>query len=225
MMPSIGQSAASLWEQTFSTILGKALREATPPHDPLRARPATLNFTFGGGGIPVIPPVVDPNAPSDPNADPTLGESLSLVTTTDVQIVEIPFPCKVAWCHLWAFDSIGSPFVVTSAVFDLWITQYVNFGGRVPMYGLGQIPALVNTSKDDMNLTGWNTFLNTGDAVQCRLASITGSASTLAVTLLLLPTEAPENELDLEDDDGNFILDEAGNRVVFRAYEDAGGAI
>ena len=198
-MPSLGQSASSLWEQTFTTILGKALRDATPPADPLRARPATINFTFDGGGAPVIPPEVDPTTPTDP----VLGESALLTTTSSVQIVEIPWPCKVAWVHLWAFDAIGMPFTVTNALFDIWITQYFNFGGRIPMHGVGAQPVLAGVSKDDMNLTGWNTTLNIGDAVQCRLSSLTGAATSLAVT----------------------ILDEAGNRVVFRAYEDAGGVI
>lgn len=202
-------------EEALTIILGKAIQRAQELAPPVENKQATINFQFTGGGAPVIPPVIDPTAPTSA----TLGESAILTTTTDPQVVEIPWPCRVVWCHLYGISSTGQP-ASCNAVIDLQISQFITWGGTsVPLYGIGAQPALVDTFKTDVDLTGWNVNLDTGDTLTAFMPTFSGAATGVSCTLLLVKTTDVIGEVDVLDNDDELIVDELGNRIVWRVAE------
>jgi hypothetical protein len=214
---AVGLSAGTdaVIEEALSIILGKAIQRAQELALPVEQKQATINFTFGGGGAPIIEPVIDPDAPTDP----TLGESAMITTTTDPQVVEIPWPCRVVWCHLYAISSTGQPALATCVV-DLQISQFLTWGGTsVPLYGVGAQPSLTAEFKRDLDLTGWNVNLDTGDTITAFMPSFSGAATSISCTLLLVKTTDVIGEVDVFDNDDQLLVDELGNRVVWRVAE------
>lgn len=129
-------------------------------------RPATVVLGFGGGGQPLV------------------------AATTDPVQFDVPFPCRLAWARLRAGDALGQP-VAVSATVDVQLSQFEQFGGSSKLYATGTMPALSGTYKADLSLSGWHIDLAAGDTVMARLATFSGSATWLTLSLLLRPTDVP----------------------------------
>lgn len=181
-------SVDSLLDQAFTTLLNKARGPAIEQ----AVRPATINFVFSNNGAALV------------------------VTTRDPLLVEVPFPCRIVWVHLYAGDKNGAPVAVTATV-DLFLTQWDHFGTFAPVYGSGTPPHLTLDSVANADLSGWQLHLTTGDTLMARLRTFTGAASWLALTLQLRPTDVPIGISNVTDLAGSFVTDSAGNIVVSRS--------
>lgn len=184
-------TADSLFEGGVSRIIGKALRDfsqQTPPS----LRPATINFEWSGGGTALV------------------------ATTCDPILVEVPFDSNIVWAHLYAGDANGRPIKVTATV-DLQLTQLAAFGVTTALYGTGATPSLTVQSSADTPVVGWQANLITGDAIVARLATFTGLATWLALTLQLRPTDVAIGVSTIVDNAGDTVVDSNGNTLVFRS--------
>jgi hypothetical protein len=192
-------------DAAFTTLVTPLLRAGAPGTGggtPLPgtggSRPATINFSFGGGGAAIIAPT---------------GTDTALATTSDPQLVEVPFACVITRAHLYAGTRFGDPVAVTATV-DLTLSQFQNFGTGSPLYGTGSRPALAGQYSANIDISGWRVNLNNGDAIIARLASFTGTATWVSLVLGLLPVESPQNIVPVVDSGGNQVVDLAGNPVV-----------
>lgn len=185
-MPDTSAAVPDLVE-AWRTLLSKAQRPELPP----AVRPATVNFNWGGGGVPIV------------------------LANTDPVLVEVPFPSRIVWAHLYAGDATGLPMAVTASV-EVRVTQFTEFGGSVALYGSGTVPALSSASRADLDLTGWQVNLITGDALIGRLLTFTGAATWVTLSLLLRPTDVPIGVTSVIDATSNSYTDANGNLYVYR---------
>lgn len=185
-------SADSVLDEAFTRLLGKVQQEAAQQQVAAAVRPATINFVWGGGGLPIVAA----------NCDPLL--------------VEVPFPSFVVWAHLYAGDALGHPVEVTATV-EVRLTQLLTFGDSVPLYGLGLPPHMTVAAVADVNVQAWQQNLITGDALVARLATFSGTATWLALVLQLRPTDVPLGVTGIVDDSGDTIVDSDGNPIVLRS--------
>lgn len=192
-------SIDSVLEGALTTVLVKAQRALAEP----AVRPATINFEWSGGGIP-IPVAVDPI---------TLASG---PTTLDPILVEVPFPCRIVWAHMYAGDAAGNPIAVTASA-DVRLTQLLTFGGSVPLSGTGTPPGLQADSIADADLTGWQLNLTTTDTLIARLTTFTGTATWVALVLQLRPTDVPIGVETMLDASDVTYTDADGNPYVFRS--------
>jgi hypothetical protein len=181
-------SVDSLLDSALTTLLGKAIRDAEA-EGAITPRTATINFSWGGGGQPLV------------------------LTNTDPILVEVPFPSKIIWAHLYAGDAAGQPAVVTASV-EVRITQFSSFGGSLALYGSGTAPALTAASRADLDVTNWQVNLLTGDALIARLTAFTGSADWIALVLLIRSVD--DALITVVDTSGDQFVDTSGNPFVIR---------
>lgn len=186
--------ADSTFDEAFTRLLGKATADALAGGTAqAQSRPVGIDFTWTGGGLPLVLA----------NLDPIL--------------VEVPIDSSIVWAHLYAGDANMNP-VAVSATVDVQRTTFATFASRTPLYGLGLIPTLSAGYATDCDLTLWNMNFIVGDTIIARVASFTGTATWLALVLQLRPTQAVQLGVDtVTDSDGNTITDSAGNTLVLRS--------
>jgi hypothetical protein len=161
-------------DTAFTILLGKAQGTITQAGPPVSGggttvyvqNPATINFGFSGGS--------------------------SALTTGSVTpfLVEVPFAAHIVWVHMYAGDAAGAP-VAVSAVVELHVTSLDAFGGSSNLWGTGSPATMTSASHVDISLSGWQLDLDAGDTLIARLASFTGTAEWLALTMQLKPTTTP----------------------------------
>jgi hypothetical protein len=146
--------------QMWRSAINKARQEIPPP--PLLTAALIINFdgagqplTVGMGGIPELPP----------GAFRIIGAHLAagIWSLTDLSIV---------------------PIAVTATVDIQLATQGTWVGGSRPLYGSAR-PGLSSQAETDIDVTGWITELQPGDMLAYALATFTGTASVLTLTLTL----------------------------------------
>lgn len=155
------------------------------------ALPVSVNFGWGGGGSTLTANGADPVKAS------------------------IPFPCTIAAARLCAGDGQGHPIAVSASI-DVEVTQFNTFGASVPLQGSGTIPRLQSDSVANCNLSGWQTNLVAGDWLIARLASFSGSATWVALELILQPISVQLGVSTVVDNAGNRLVDNSGNVIVYR---------
>lgn len=153
--------------------------------------PVSVNFEWSGGGLAVV------------------------LANTDPVKVSIPFPCTIAAARMCAGNGLGHPTAVTASV-DVEITQFSTFGSSVALQGSGTIPRLQADSVANCSLTGWQTNLVAGDWLIGRLATFTGSATWVALELILQPISVQLGVSTVVDNTGNRLVDNSGNVIVYR---------
>lgn len=191
MTETAAQAAIADAERRINNGVQQIIARATPPQHVRRARPATINFGWGGGGVSIV------------------------VTATDPLQVDIPFASRIVWARLRAGNALGGAVAVAATV-DVQLNQFESFGTSAPLYGTGTIPTLAGQSKNDCSLTGWQTNLGDTDTLTARLATFTGDATWITLTIRLRPLEVPIGISGVEDSAGDRFVDASGNRFVFR---------
>lgn len=152
---------------------------------------STVTVSFNGGGFPL----------------PTAGGLPG--------IVEIPGPLTLVWVHMFAGAEDGAPVAVTATV-DLRLTSEGSFGGASPIYGT-VLPRLQSDAVASIDIGGWRRNYNTGDAIIYRLASFSGFATWLTLTMQMRPTVTVLGQNTLIDNSGVTVVDSAGNPLVTRS--------
>lgn len=193
-------SVDSTLDTAFTTLLGKAGGSG-----------GTTIPTGSGGGVVV----------------PTTGSGLTTITIPFSAgglvlpssglpgVVEIPGSLSLVWVHMFAGNEAGSPVTVTASV-DVRLTSEGSFGGSTPIYGT-TLPRLQSDAAISIDIAGWRRNYTTGDAIVYRLASFSGLATWLTLTMQMRPTVVILGQTGLTDNAGNPVLDNAGNVVVSRS--------
>ncbi len=178
----------AILEGAFTNLVAKAQQRQQEQ----AVRPANVVFPWTGGGQPLTQPTMDPI------------------------IAEIPFPCRLVWVHIWAGDAHGLP-VPVSATFELQVTSVFTFGASAPLYGTGVPPALDNVFSANLDLTDWNMNLAIGDTLIAYPLTYTGTATWLAITIQLRPTDQAIGISELVDNAGTTMTFTDGTPVEVRA--------
>jgi hypothetical protein len=167
----------STLQQTFSLLLDKSF-QAEPE---AVVRPATINFMWSGGGLP-----------------------LNLISMDPI-LVEIPFPARLVWVHFYAGDAKGRPAIV-NATFEMILTNQTVWGSYTPLYSTGTPPTIVEASTADIDLTDWAQNLATGDTLLAFPSAFTGTGATwAAITVQLRPTEQSIGNSQVTDNVGDLM--------------------
>lgn len=188
-------------DTAFTTLLGK--------------------FTGSGGGTTTIPiagggTAVVPSGSGLTTVNITFSGGGSALPASGLPgIVEIPGSLTLVWVHMFAGDENGDPVIVTASV-DLRLTSEGNFGGTSPIYG-ATLPRIQADALASIDLTGWRLNYTTGDAILYRLASFSGLATWLTLTMQMRPTVTIIGQSSLVDNSANIVVDNAGNPVVTRS--------
>jgi hypothetical protein len=181
-------TAEATLDLAFTTLLAKAR-----PNDlPAAVRPATIDFIWTGGGQPLDATMMDPI------------------------LVEVPFPARLVWAHMFAGDGTGGA-VPVQATLDLRLTSLSAFGTSSPVYGTGSPPRLDSFAATNLSLDGWQLNFATGDALIAFPVTFIGTATWLALTLQLRPTESPIGITDVTDNAGDAMTFNDGSTVEFRS--------
>lgn len=198
--PGVGRvTVDAVLDSALTTLLVKAQRALVED----AVRPITINFKWGGGGIPLTV-AVDPI---------TLASG---ARTTDPDLVEVPYPARIVSVHMYAGDGAGAPVAVTATV-DIQLTQFLAFGASIPLHGTGAAPRLQLDSISDTDLTGWQLNLTGTDTLIARLTSFTGTATWVACIVKLRPTDVPIGVETMFDASDVTYTDADGNPYVFRS--------
>ena len=180
-------SVDSILDGALTTLLEKAQRRVLPS----APRTATINFQWSGGG------------------------SALTLTTVDPILVEVPFPSRIVWAHLYAGDGAGLPVAITATV-DIGLTKLLTFGGSVPLYGSGAVPALTAAASADLLLTGWQIDLDTGDTLVARILTFTGAATWVTLALQVRAVDSLIGEQPIVDSLAADYVDASGATYVIR---------
>lgn len=171
----------------FNLLLQKGFR----PDQAFPQRPTTINFQWSGGGLPVD------------------------ILLTDPIVVEVPYPARLVWVHMYAGDAVGNPIPIELAL-ELRMTNGAQFGSSAPVYQGGTPPVMADVAFQDVDTTDWLLNFDTGDTFITYPTAYVGTATWFSMTMLLRPTDAPIG-IDTVLDNGNEqmqFLD--GSDVVFR---------
>jgi hypothetical protein len=167
--------------QMWRSAINKARQEIPPP--PLL--PACIEANFDAGGV--------------------------VLTVPMACFVEVTFPCRILSCHMFAGTaSVTSGIVPTSVTASVELRlarQGVWSAGSSALYGTGVRPTMTATSETNVSITGWVTDLQPGDVLTYVLATFTGAATVLGITL-------PIRRLDVVGVGANSVLDSALNTVI-----------
>ncbi len=174
-------------DSAFNLLLQKSLQA----EQETVVRPANIVFPWTGGGQPLT------------------------VTTMDPILAEIPFPGRLVWVHIWAGDAAGLPVPVT-ATFELQVTNLFAFGASLPLYGTGLPPTMDNVFATDLDLTNWNMNLATGDTLIAYPLTFTGTATWLAITMQIRPSEQAIGVSDMTDNAGDDMTFNDGSPMEIR---------
>lgn len=192
--PFNNSAAAPALVEMWRNNLRKS-RAVVPAPAPTLAQTAMVNIVFEGGGQPLFA---------------GLGG-----------LVEIPFPCTVLGCHMFAgtvdpvtFEPV--PSIVSATVILRLGTQGAWAGGTRPLYATVP-PAMVSVVEEAPVIDGWVTQLQAGDLIAYSLAAFTGAATFLTLSLPIrridttgLGTEA------LTDATGDAYVDASGQTYTVR---------
>lgn len=162
-------SVDSTLDTAFTTLLGKfpASGSTSPitggglgPVDGTSPMGTTVNITFSGmgGGLP--------------------GSGMS-------GVVEIPGSLSLVWVHMFAGDEDIRPVPVSAAV-SLRLTSEGGFGSSTAIYG-STMPALSGDASASIDISEWTKDYTTSDTILYRLASFSGAATWLTLTMQLRP--------------------------------------
>jgi len=184
-------SADSLIDHAFTTLLRKARQDDQALQKPL-AQASTVNFHFGG--------------------------STTAVTAGQTGFAEIPFAATILSTHVYAGSALGAPVAVTTT-FDLQFGQKDFFATGVlsPLHA-GTLPGMTTLAEAEIDMTGWLTQIAAGDLLFCRLATFSGLATWVLVTVTLRRLDVIGLGInDLTDFAGGAnIVDGSGNQIVWR---------
>jgi hypothetical protein len=186
--PRDAAGIATTLESAFTLLLKKAMRDTPFPS----LRPGGIDFWWGGGGLPLS------------------------VLTIDPLIAEVPFASRLVWAHLFAGDATGAA-VSVDATIELQLTNLYSFGVKSPVYGGGIPPALIGAYAADLDISDWQVNFNVGDVLIAYPTIFTGTATWLALTLQLRPTDVPQGIDTVTDNAGSDMTFNDGSGVEFRA--------
>lgn len=177
-------------DAAFNLLLQKAFK----PDQAFTYKPTTINFMWSGGGLPLDIAMLDPI------------------------LIEVPFPARLVWAHIYAGVALGVP-VATDATIELRMTTLAGFGTTAPVYGTGLIPTLPTAAGIDLDITDWQLNFDTGDTLIAYVSTIDVAtlATWLALTLQLRPTDVPIGVTDVLDESDLGITTEDGSLVILRA--------
>lgn len=182
-------SASATLDRAFADLLGKLRSEAAGAALPPAAREATINITFSGGG----------------SALPTAGLG---------GVVEIPFPCRIVWAHMFAGNEQIQAVDVTASV-GLWVGSFEAWPSGSPIWGEAQ-PSLSAASHANIDISTWITNLVTADILYYVITSFVGTATWMSVHLGIRSTAGEEGTADIVSAAGDQVVDEDGNELRFR---------
>jgi len=154
--PSAQPALVEMWR----SAINKARTEIPPP--PLLTAALIINFdgagsvlTVGMGGIPELPP----------GSFRIIGAHLAAGVWSPTDLLITP--------------------ITTTATVDIRLASHGMWsGGARPIYGTTQ-PGLTAQAEADIDISGWITELQPGDILSYALATFTGSATVLTLTLTL----------------------------------------
>ncbi len=178
----------STLDQAFTLLLAKAQQRIPQPG----LRPGGIDFMWGGG-----------------------GQAITLATM-DPLLVEVPFPSRLVWAHMYAGDGVGQPSLVTATI-QVKLTSVASFGTSIPLSGTGTAPNLNLQSASDCDITDWQLNYDTGDTLIAYPTVFTGAATWLALTLQLRPTDANLGAEDVLDNVGDQMTLNDGTLLEFRS--------
>ena len=134
-----------------------------------------------------------------------------------------PGAWRILGCHIaagiWNPTSLRLVPIIVSASVELRLSHVNNWaGGSAPLYGDGGFrPGLISQSEASVDITGWLTELQPGDVISYALATFTGNASVITVTLPLRRIELTGlSETAVIDSTGDVLVDSAGRSIVIR---------
>lgn len=194
-------SVDSTLDAAFTTLLGK-----------FTASPTGTSTNGGSGGGGGVTPVVSTDFVTVNITFSGGGNPLPLSGLPGV--VEIPGPLTLVWVHLFAGNEAGSPVAVTASV-DLRMTSEGDFGGSSPIYG-STMPRLQSDAVASPDIGGWRRNFTTGDAILYRLASFSGNATWLTLTMQMRPAVTVQSLGNVVDLSGDVVTDNDGNPIVTR---------
>jgi len=180
-------SVDSQLDAAFNLLLQKAFRAPGSP----ALRPGGIDFFWGGGGLPLD------------------------ISLTDPLIAEVPFACRLVWAHLFAGDGAAGAVPVQARV-ELRMTSLSGFGTSSPVYGSGSPPLLTTAAVNNCALDGWVINYETGDLLIAWPTVFVGTATWLALTLQVRPTEVPVGITTVTDNAGSDMTFNDGSTVEFR---------
>lgn len=189
------QAAPELVEM-WRSVLRKAQRPETDTLPPVpQAGAVIINFdgagqplTAGMGGIPEIPPGA----------------------------------WRIVGCHMAAgmydVNSLRIVPVAVSASVNLQLASHGSWQGGSRSLWANTMPTLTAQAEADIDLSGWITDLQPGDSIPYALATFTGSATVLTLTLTLRRLDVTGiNAAPVTDDTGAIFTDSNGAAFVIRS--------
>lgn len=171
--------------------LRKSAQQFTP-QEKQRPRPIILHCQFGGG--------------------------TTAVTAGQTGMIEIPSPSTLLSVHIYAGSALLVPIAITATI-DLQLGQKNNWASGVltPLHN-GTLATISSAAEAEIDTTDWILQFQEGDLVGCRLATFSGTATWVLLTVKLQPLNvAGLGSADLVDfEDGDLLVDGSGNQVVWR---------
>lgn len=151
--------------------------------------PTVISVNFDGGGQPLVAGLAG--------------------------LVEVTFPCRILSCHMYAGSTLIEPINVTATVDLRRGQQGIWSAGSHPLYGT-TMPSMTAQAESSPSITGWEVDLQPGDLIVYRLATFTGTATWLTLTLPVKRIDVTGvGELGITDSGTSVTVD--GVPVVLRS--------
>lgn len=143
------------------------------------------------------------------------------LTAGQAGLVEIPFPCRILGCHMYAgvFNAVTGPQPIqATATVELRLGHTGAWsGGTQPLYGSGATASMAATPEANVSISGWNIDLQPGDLIAYSLASISGSATFLTVSIPVQRFAVTSISVsELASGSGDIYVDSAGRPLAIR---------
>lgn len=187
--PDVQPVLVEMWRSAITKA-----RQEIPPQPVL---PTVLLATFDGVGLPL-----------------TVGHA---------QFVHVTFPCRLLSCHIFAGETnlgtaIGGilPSICSASIELRLATQGLWAAGSRPVYATTP-PTITAAAEEDVDIDGWVTSFQPGDVLTYTLATFTGTATVMTISLPVRRVDVVGlDSQTLTDATGDTILDGSGNTVVLR---------
>ena len=146
------------------------------------------------------------------------GGAPTAVTAGQTAMLEVPCPSTLFSVHIYAGTALLVPTTITATV-DLQLGQknFWETGTLTPIHN-GTLATISAAAEAEIVLTDWITQFQENDVIGLRLATFSGTATWLLVTLKMQPLNvASLGSADLVDfAGGDNLVDGSGNQVVWR---------
>lgn len=146
------------------------------------------------------------------------GGGTTAVTAGQTGLLEVPFPARVVAIHFFAGSALFVPTIVTATVDIQFASQGNWIAGMTPLHA-GILPSIAAAAEGLVtDMTDWTTALAQGDLLGARLATFSGLATFLLVSIIVrkLPVKGID-VFEMVDDAGDRLVDDNGNPIVWRS--------